>query len=332
MGAQGSQAQAQIADHGCPRLLIVLLQGGMSRSLGQPLTSSCAAPASRVFATSSITSPVSSSTAGLQYEGNVSPSSTNLRSDLPPTFSCAAPVSRPDKLPESRISATNGIVNPFSSSVQHGSRVSPGSTNLRSEFPPTFSSANAVSRVNLPSTSGIIATNTIQPPLDSPRPIVSSGRYVSSPLPCSTNLTTQRSPLSSLRVRPGGRVAGHCCGSQARTVPPSGETSSQWDGHYDLLTCFPWDEDTQHEFGAGRMEEGFWFRAGTPAIRVEPHWKDSQWYITAPVDLKGIRHLPQEQREDFLYSTDYHVASMDDAGKLPALAHPHHEGKSCPIS
>jgi len=163
-------------------------------------------------------------------------------------------------------------------------------------------------------------------------------------------------------------------------VPPSGETSSQWDGHYDLLTCFPWDEDTHHEFdragginwtaedfrskpkipyealdqfqapiapdqevdcdghlvqhesGTGRMEEGFWFRAGTPAIRVEPHWKDSQWYITAPVDLKGIQHLPQEQREDFLYSTDYHVASMDDAGKLPALAHPHHEGKSCPIS
>lgn len=82
----------------------------------------------------------------------------------------------------------------------------------------------------------------------------------------------------------------------------------------------------------GQLQDGFWFRAGNPAARIEPHWKDSQWWLVTPLDYKGLNKMTKVQRQELLNRTDTSVANMDREGQLPDLQRYWHEGKSCPIS
>mmetsp|Transcript_31461 Transcript_31461/g.73488 ORF Transcript_31461/g.73488 Transcript_31461/m.73488 type:complete len:426 (-) Transcript_31461:97-1374(-) len=80
----------------------------------------------------------------------------------------------------------------------------------------------------------------------------------------------------------------------------------------------------------GVLEDGFWIKAGDR--RVEPHWMDTQWWLTAPVDFKGLERLDYTSQQNALDLTDYTVRVMDNEGQLPPLPRYYHEGKECPIS
>mmetsp|Transcript_100175 Transcript_100175/g.192176 ORF Transcript_100175/g.192176 Transcript_100175/m.192176 type:complete len:361 (+) Transcript_100175:83-1165(+) len=71
----------------------------------------------------------------------------------------------------------------------------------------------------------------------------------------------------------------------------------------------------------------------TKAYRVEPSWMDGAWYLTAPVDFKGMEQYPDRQF-DMLNTVDDAVKELEEKRQLPPLPPPRHwkEHKSCPIA
>eukprot|EP00747_Dinoflagellata_sp_TGD_P178714 gnl/TRDRNA2_/TRDRNA2_28170_c0_seq1.p1 gnl/TRDRNA2_/TRDRNA2_28170_c0~~gnl/TRDRNA2_/TRDRNA2_28170_c0_seq1.p1 ORF type:complete len:238 (-),score=41.90 gnl/TRDRNA2_/TRDRNA2_28170_c0_seq1:62-736(-) len=59
-----------------------------------------------------------------------------------------------------------------------------------------------------------------------------------------------------------------------------------------------------------------------PSVRLEPHWMDSEWWLTAPVDFKGLHELPPDVAQRALDRVDNTVRRMDLEGRLPRLPAP----------
>jgi len=108
------------------------------------------------------------------------------------------------------------------------------------------------------------------------------------------------------------------------------------------------------EHGAGNLEADFWVGAGTPAARLEPTWIGGEWYLVAPVDLKGLENSDktngfpirressdgarefrdEQQRRHFqneLRVVDGAAHQMESQINLPPPRH-WKEHKNCPIA
>jgi len=84
----------------------------------------------------------------------------------------------------------------------------------------------------------------------------------------------------------------------------------------------------------GGWRPQLWTPVGHPAARVEPTWMDSQWYLVAPVDFKGLEQLPEHTQHRGLERLDHAVRHLDEEGKIPPLPPPRHwkEQENCPIA
>lgn len=80
------------------------------------------------------------------------------------------------------------------------------------------------------------------------------------------------------------------------------------------------------------LREDGWFSVDHSGARVEPHWMGGEWWLTAPVDYKGLEKMPQQWQQAKLNRVDDAVQELDDTGRIPNLPQYYHAGKECPIS
>lgn len=87
------------------------------------------------------------------------------------------------------------------------------------------------------------------------------------------------------------------------------------------------------EYQTMALEEDVCFRVGRPAVRIEPTWREEQWWLVAPVDFKGL------EKRDFYHMgildmVDGTLEGMDMQNMLPPLPPPVHwkDGESCRIA
>jgi len=80
--------------------------------------------------------------------------------------------------------------------------------------------------------------------------------------------------------------------------------------------------------------EDIWLPVGQPAVRVEPNWRDGQWFYTTAVDFKGLERCPLGSKQDMLILADEALLSMEENGEIPPLPMPRAwtETDTCPIT
>lgn len=73
------------------------------------------------------------------------------------------------------------------------------------------------------------------------------------------------------------------------------------------------------------------FHVGTPAIRVESHWQQGQWWLTVPLDMKGVETAARGSGRNMIRVLDQRLESMRQAQVPVELPEPF-EDRTCPIS
>merc|ERR1712007_65815 len=73
---------------------------------------------------------------------------------------------------------------------------------------------------------------------------------------------------------------------------------------------------------------------GDPSVRVDPHWREGEWWLAAPVDFKGLDALPDDRKAFALQKLEDIVWNMDQQGVLPSMPPPNHvqDGPECFIA
>jgi len=73
---------------------------------------------------------------------------------------------------------------------------------------------------------------------------------------------------------------------------------------------------------------------GDPSVRVEPHWREGEWWLAAPVDFKGLDALPEDRKAFALQKLEDIVWNMDQQNALPPMPPPNHvqDGPECFIA
>lgn len=90
------------------------------------------------------------------------------------------------------------------------------------------------------------------------------------------------------------------------------------------------DVEVLYEPPPKKEADEMWARAA--GARVEPAFIHGQWWITAPVDLKGVKRHPECSQ--VLWAVEGSVKEMDAQGLFTTLPEPQHwkQENQCPIT
>lgn len=55
---------------------------------------------------------------------------------------------------------------------------------------------------------------------------------------------------------------------------------------------------------------------GRPGVGLEAHSRDSQWWLVAPVDFKGLERMTVSQQADYLNRVDDAYGELEDSGQM----------------